>query len=146
MSQRPSLHTQAEKANNTVRNVIGILTALGLVFTGVHNFVSGLATQDQVNSLRKFVVDENIKQQLDIDTLKALNPKHSAELGQVKAAVIQHLEIYAGELAAERGNRSTAAKRASRARAKFRKAIAEGQTIDQALYGSQDSYWPFDDE
>lgn len=146
--RKDSFHSQLQKTYSSTKLIFGAVISVVVVGFQSANFIDSLAKKAEIDKLREYIVSENLKQQLDIDTYKTLTQKYSSEIGAIKSALIQHMELYAGELAADRiraTRPSRVAQVAARAREKFRKSIASGRTIEQALYDSQDSsYWPFE--
>jgi hypothetical protein len=100
-----------------------------------------LATKQQVEHLRDYVISENVKLKQDVDYTLKHEAEMQAELTSVKKAFIDHMEKHAGRLAAEREpNKAKAAQSAEKARRKFKEAIKAGKTVEQALYESASDY------
>lgn len=131
---RVSIFTKLSKTKSWFSLVVGsVITITVLVFQGVQ-FFNTLATRQQVDEIQNYVIAENLKLKQDIDYLITERDRMSKDLSDTENSFIDHMEKHAGRLAAEREpNRAKAARAAAAARAKFKEAIKEGKTAEQAL-------------
>lgn len=131
---RPSLHTKLHKAHSWVTLVVGSVFSIVLLGFQAAQFLDTLATKENVESTRSYLINDNLKLKSEIDDLKAVNSRLLQNQTEIREVLVSHLELHAGRLAAERQtDKRKSAKAAEEARAKFRAAIAEGRTLEQAL-------------
>jgi biopolymer transport protein ExbB/TolQ len=130
----PSLHTKLHKAHSWVTLVIGSTFSVVLFGFQAAQFLATLATKENLDNTRKYLVSENVKLKSEIDEIKTVNASLLASQREIKEVLTSHLELHAGRLAAEhQTDKRKAAKAAEEARLKFREALAEGKTLEQAL-------------
>ncbi len=131
---RPSLHTKLHKAHSWVTLVVGSVFSIVLIGFQAAQFLDTLATKGNVESTRSYLIKDNLKLKSEIDSLKDVNSGLIIKQKELREVLVSHLELHAGRLAAERQiDKRKSAKAAEEARAKFRAALAEGRTLEQAL-------------
>lgn len=131
---RPSLHTKLHKAHSWVTLVVGSVFSIVLIGFQAAQFLDTLATKENVESTRNYLISDNLKLKAEIDYLKDVNIGLVRTQTELREVLVSHLELHAGRLAAERQiDKRKSAKAAEEARAKFRAALAEGKTLEQAL-------------
>jgi uncharacterized protein YlxW (UPF0749 family) len=129
-----SLYSKAAKAKSWVTLIVGSLFSLVLIGFQAAQFLNTLATKEDIENIRAKSYTEIVKTQQELESKLAKYEKLQSRVDEIEEAIVDHLEKHAGRLAAERSvDRKKSARAAEIAREKFRKALAEGNSLKEAL-------------
>ncbi len=150
-TQSTSFITQLKKTKDRAYTVWAVMGGLFLLGLHTANFVKQVATTAYVDEVRSFVITENAKQDANIQANKDRNQANADKIQDNRKMLSRLLEDYAADLAYKKASpRSKANAASARARVRFKKALYEGRTLEQAFEASQEglNYWAFsrDDE
>ena len=139
---RISLHSQLQKTKSWVTLVIGSLVSVILIGFQAAQFLNTLATKEEVEKTRNYVVAENVQLRHELDEEQDKRAISERNIKEIREALENQLENYAGRVAAEKEtDKRKAAKAAEVARQKFRESLAKGKSLDEAVSSTYSSWF-----
>lgn len=141
-SPKISLHSQLQKTKSWVTLVVGSLLSVVLIGFQAAQLLNTLATKEQVENTRNYVVTENGKLQQELEEERNKYEEAERNIKEIREVLTSHLELHAGRLAAERQpDKKKAAKAAEEARRKFREALSKGKSLEDAMAATYDPWF-----